>query len=55
MDSTPQIHSPASQATVLVIEDSPIQATLIRRQLEHGGYKVLMAKDGGEGLTLARS
>ncbi len=40
---------------VLVIEDSPIQATMIRRQLERGGYGVLLAKDGGEGLVLART
>ena len=43
----------AQLATILVAEDSPIQAELLRRLLVQAGYRVAVAKDGAEGLALA--
>jgi PAS domain S-box-containing protein len=43
-----------SGARVLVVEDEPDIAQLIRRYLQRGGYGVLIASDGAEGLRLAR-
>lgn len=40
--------------TILIVEDSPIQAKLLQRALEEQGYRVAMAKDGAEGLEAAR-
>jgi PAS domain S-box-containing protein len=40
--------------TALVVEDSPVQAEVLRRALEGAGFHVLMAGDGAEGLALAR-
>jgi DNA-binding response OmpR family regulator len=39
---------------VLFIEDDPTVAQMYRLKLELDGYKVTMAKDGDEGLGLAR-
>lgn len=39
---------------VLVVEDSMIQAELLRHSLEREGYRVTVARDGVEGLTAAR-
>jgi PAS domain S-box-containing protein len=41
-------------STVLVVEDSPVQAELLRRALAAAGYRVLVAGDGAAGLALAR-
>jgi PAS domain S-box-containing protein len=41
-------------APILIVEDSPVQAELLRRALEGAGYKVMVARDGAEGLALAR-
>lgn len=47
--------NPASQETpILIVEDSLIQAELLRRVLAREGYRVILAKDGAEGLTVAR-
>ncbi|HEY8087623.1 MAG TPA: response regulator, partial [Polyangiaceae bacterium] len=40
--------------TVLVVDDDPLIQHLLRGQLEQEGFKVLIAVDGVEGLTLAR-
>jgi two-component system alkaline phosphatase synthesis response regulator PhoP len=40
--------------TILVVEDEPQIAALVRDYLEHAGFAVLTAGDGGSGLTLAR-
>ncbi len=41
--------------TILVIEDEPGIAVLIRDYLEHAGFAVLTAGDGAGGLALARA
>ena len=40
--------------TILIVEDSPVQAELLRRALEGAGYRVVAASNGAEGLALAR-
>ncbi len=42
-----------TQHTVLVVEDSPIQALALQQMLEHKGLKVLRARDGRIGLMMA--
>jgi signal transduction histidine kinase len=39
--------------TILVAEDSPVQAEMLRRGLENVGYRVLEARDGEQALALA--
>jgi DNA-binding response OmpR family regulator len=41
--------------TILVVEDEPQIAALVRDYLEHAGFAVLLAADGERGLALARS
>jgi len=41
--------------TILVVEDEPQIAALVRDYLEHAGFAVLLAADGDTGLSLARS
>lgn len=40
--------------TILIVEDSPVQLELLRRALEGGGYQVIAAKNGAEGLAMAK-
>ena len=40
--------------TILVVEDEPQIAALVRDYLEHAGFAVLAAADGGSALTAAR-
>ena len=40
---------------ILIVEDSPVQAELLRRALDNSGYKVLTANNGAEGLAIAKS
>jgi adenylate cyclase len=40
-----------SQATILVVDDSPLSAQLVQTQLERAGYKVVLAYDGYEALA----
>ena len=42
-------------ATILIVEDSPVQAELLRRALEGAGYKVIVAGDGAKGLAMAKA
>jgi len=42
------------QRTILVVEDSPVQAIVLRRVLAHAGYTVIIAKDGQEGFEAAK-
>jgi signal transduction histidine kinase len=42
------------QTHILIVEDSMIQAELLRRMLVQQGYRVTLAKDGAEGLAAAR-
>ncbi len=39
--------------TILMLEDDPYQSRLMRRLLEHGGYRVVVADDGESGLKAA--
>jgi hypothetical protein len=39
-------------ATVLVVDDEPAVLAITARSLEHGGYRVRQAKDGGDALAL---
>lgn len=39
--------------TVLMMEDDPHQSRLMRRLLEHGGYRVLVEEEGEKGLQTA--
>jgi two-component system response regulator VicR len=41
--------------TILVVEDEPQIAGLVRDYLEHAGFAVLTAGDGAAGLALART
>ena len=36
--------------TILIIEDDPMQADVVRLLLEHNGFEVVLAGDGAEGL-----
>jgi DNA-binding response OmpR family regulator len=46
--------TPSARAKVLVVEDEAAQMLLVRSGLERQGFEVLWAKNGGEGLRLAR-
>lgn len=41
--------------TILLVEDEDMLALLLKQILEDNGYKVLVAKDGEEGLTIYRN
>jgi len=53
--SSPRKAGGGPDATILIVEDSPVQAELLRRALEAAGYKVIAARDGAAGLVLARA
>jgi len=44
----------SDEIRVLFVEDDPTVAQMYRLKLELDGYQVIMAKDGEEGLRLAR-
>ena len=44
----------SAPVSILIVEDSMIQAELLRRVLVRGGYRVTLAMDGAEGLAAAR-
>lgn len=41
-------------ASVLIAEDSPVQAEMLRRSIEQGGYAVVVSCNGAEAFALAR-
>jgi len=41
-------------ATILVIDDDPVNRTLIKAMLEARGYTALLAESGADGITTAR-
>jgi response regulator RpfG family c-di-GMP phosphodiesterase len=49
-----QIDSDA-QAQILIVEDSPLEAEMLRRCLNKAGYRTSVAKNGEEGLQVARA
>ncbi len=42
-------------ARILLVEDNEMNRDMLSRRLERRGYSVLLAVDGGEGVTLTRS
>ena len=50
-----EIDNSTNQRPVLVVEDDPNAASLIERILQKEGYRVIKARDGNEGLKLARA
>ncbi len=48
-----EVAPPAGVRSVLVVEDDPAVARLVRLYLAQAGYEVLVADDGAEGLRLA--
>ena len=40
--------------TILIVEDSPVQALAVLRLLEHRGLRILCASNGEAGLDMAR-
>jgi CheY-like chemotaxis protein len=44
-----------SRATVLVVEDNPLNLKLVRDVLGHAGYRVLEAGDAERGIAMARA
>jgi signal transduction histidine kinase len=52
---TAQQRPPGSEVDILIVEDSAIQATLLKRTLVQHGYVVTVAKDGAEGLAMIRA
>ncbi len=53
-DNTVKQEDGTPQTPVLIVEDSMIQAELLRRMLVQQGYRVTLAGDGAEGLAAAR-
>jgi len=42
------------KATILVVDDSPTEVHVFKKILEKQGYTILVAKDGREGIDLAK-
>ncbi len=47
--------APGVQSEILIVEDSPVEAELLRRTLARAGYAVSIAHNGEEGLQAARA
>ena len=45
--------STAERETILVVDDMPVLLKMLKKQLEHWGYRVLTAAEGETGLALA--
>src|SRR3989338_9345699 len=43
-----------AQPEILIVEDSPVEAEMLRRILVRAGYRVMLAKNGEEGLQALR-
>jgi twitching motility two-component system response regulator PilH len=41
-------------ATVLIVDDSPTETHVLQKMLESGGYNILTAPDGDQGVGMAR-
>ncbi|MGH7570697.1 MAG: response regulator [Gemmatimonadota bacterium] len=48
-----EVQDGASRRTILVVEDEPDLRSLLDRQLDRAGYRVVLAEDGLEGLEAA--
>ncbi|MFY9327561.1 MAG: HD domain-containing phosphohydrolase [Georgfuchsia sp.] len=53
--NTKQPDHETRSATILIVEDSPVQAELLRRELERAGYGILTASNGVEGLAMVKA
>ncbi len=51
---TPAHENPGEGLTILVVEDDPVMADIIRGALEHAGYRVATAETGEEGIAEAQ-
>lgn len=49
------MESPATPATILIVEDNEDNCVIMSAWLEHAGYRVVLAHDGACGVALARS
>ena len=45
---------PAPVAKILLVEDNEMNRDMLSRRLQRKGYEVVMAEDGGQGVSLAR-
>lgn len=46
---------PAPVAKILLVEDNEMNRDMLSRRLQRKGYEVVMAEDGGQGVSLARN
>lgn len=44
-----------SKAEILIVEDSPLEAEMLRRCLDKAGYRIIVTTNGEEGLQAARA
>src|SRR3990167_10508397 len=51
---TEQTSPTGAQPEILIVEDSPVEAEMLRRILVRAGYRVMLAKNGEEGLQALR-
>ena len=48
-------HKNEQKKLILIVEDSLVQSEALKRKLEREGYRIAVAHDGSEGLTLAQT
>ena len=53
-ETTDNVHVKATEGTILVVDNSPVNIKLSRSMLEPFGYKIIEAKNVGEALELLR-
>jgi twitching motility two-component system response regulator PilH len=53
-DETEVPQGAGQKATILVVDDSPTEVHVFKKILEKQGYTILVAKDGQEGIDLAK-
>ena len=53
-DETAVPQGDGQKATILVVDDSPTEVHVFKKILEKQGYTILVAKDGQEGIDLAK-
>ncbi len=54
-EGTPEPQAPIARGTVLVVDDEPAVRHFVRSALEFGGYRVVEAADGHEGVETFRA
>jgi DNA-binding response OmpR family regulator len=52
---SPELHQPAGQPVILVVEDEVLVRNFVCLQLQRDGYQVLSAADGLEAVDVARA